>query len=167
MMIEFDNRQEKIDFSESIKGLIFEAVEASLKYEGFREEYELSVVITDNVGIREINREFRDIDRETDVLSFPMLEFEEGYSEEGEFEIDFEDKNPETGAVVLGDIVLSLEKAATQSREYGHSIEREVGFLIVHSCLHLLGYDHENGEDRNIMREKEEKILIEMGLTRQ
>lgn len=167
MMIEFDNRQDKVDFSESVKNLIIQAVGASLKHEGFKEKYELSVVVTDNNGIREINREFRDIDRETDVLSFPMLEFEDGYSEEVEVEIDFEDKNPETGAVVLGDIVLSLEKAAAQSQEYGHSIEREVGFLTVHSCLHLLGYDHENEEDRNIMREKEEQILVEMGLTRQ
>jgi probable rRNA maturation factor len=165
-MIEFDNRQDKIDFSDDIKKNIEISIEGSLKFEEFEKPCEISVVITDNAGIREINREFRNIDKETDVLSFPMLDFEEDYCEEEEIQVGVEDINPSSGEVVLGDIVISLEKALEQSRDYEHSFEREVAFLTVHSVLHLLGYDHEKEEDRVIMRSKEEEILSKLGLCR-
>lgn len=165
-MIEIDNRQNKIDFTEEMKILINEAVECTIKYENFNKPYELSIIVTDNNEIREINKQFRGIDKETDVLSFPMLDFDEGYYEDGEVEIDIEDINPESGAVVLGDMIISLEKAKEQSIEYGHSFERELAFLVVHSMLHLLGYDHEEEEDRIIMRQKEEEILNNLGLSR-
>lgn len=158
-MIYFDNRQDKVEFNVETMNLIEKAVSTTLDYENFNKPNEISVVITDNEGIREINREFRNIDRETDVLSFPMLEFEDDYAEDGEIEIDVEDTNPDTGDVILGDIVLSLEKAQAQAVEYGHSYEREISFLTVHSVLHLLGYDHEKEADKNIMRSKEEAIL--------
>ncbi|MCX7694550.1 MAG: rRNA maturation RNase YbeY [Caloramator sp.] len=165
-MIEYDNRQNKIEFTDEMRNLINRAVEFTMKYENFNKPYELSIIITDNEEIREINKQFRGINKETDVLSFPMLEYDEGYYEEGEIEVDIEDINPESGAVVLGDMVISLEKAKEQSIEYGHSFERELAFLVVHSTLHLLGYDHEIEEDRIIMRRKEEDILNNIGLTR-
>lgn len=165
-MIEVDNRQNKFEITQDIINLIEKTIEESLKFEKFNLNYEISVVLTDNEEIRQINKLYRGIDRETDVLSFPMLEYDEGYEEDGVIEVDFEDLNPETGGVVLGDIVVSLEKARQQAEEYGHSFERELSFLIVHSVLHLLGYDHENDSDRAIMREKEENILSNLGQTR-
>lgn len=165
-MIEFDNRQDKLEFTDIYRQLIKSCIEEVLDYEKFNKASEISVVITDNEGIRKINREYRNIDKETDVLSFPMLEYEEGYYKEGKIDVDFEDINPETGNVVLGDIVISLEKAKSQAEEFGHSIQREIAFLTVHSMLHLLGYDHERDEDRVIMREKEEEILNRLGLIR-
>ncbi|MBZ4663133.1 MAG: ybeY [Caloramator sp.] len=165
-MIEIDNRQNKIDFTEEMKKLISKAVEGTIKYENFNKPYELSIIITDNNEIKEINKQFRGIDKETDVLSFPMLDFDDGYYEDGEIEVDIEDINPESGAVVLGDMIISLEKAKEQSVEYGHSFERELAFLVVHSMLHLLGYDHEEEKDRIIMRQKEEDILNNIGLSR-
>lgn len=161
-MIEFDNRQNIIEFNDEIKNLIEKSINKALEYENFTKPYEISVVLTDNNGIKEINREFRGIDKETDVLSFPMLDIK--HNEKNN--IDFEDFNMETGEVVLGDIVLSLQKAQSQSIEYGHSIEREIAFLTVHSVLHLLGYDHEEDSDRIIMREREEKILDNLGIIR-
>lgn len=165
-MIDFDNRQKKIDFTEEMMNLIEKSIRSALKYENFTKASEISVVITDNEGIRDINREFRNIDKETDVLSFPMLEFEGNYAEDNEIEIGLEDTNPETGDVILGDIVISLEKALSQANEYGHSFERELSFLTVHSVLHLLGYDHEIESDRVIMRGKEEEILNLFGQLR-
>lgn len=165
-MIEIDNRQDKFEVTNEMYNLIETTINEALRFENFKLDYEISVVLTDNKEIREINKLYRQIDKETDVLSFPMLDYDDGYEEEGEIEIDVEDLNPETGCVVLGDIVISLEKAKQQAEEYGHSFEREISFLVVHSVLHLLGYDHENDEDRIIMREKEEKILSNLGQTR-
>ncbi|QCX32404.1 rRNA maturation RNase YbeY [Caloramator sp. E03] len=160
-MIEFDNRQNKIEFTQEIQDIIEKSIYSTLQHENFSKPYEISVVLTDNDKIKEINKEFRGIDRETDVLSFPMLN--EKFIDNN---FNFEDINPQTGEVVLGDIVLSLEKAKSQAIEYGHSFEREVSFLTVHSVLHLLGYDHERDEDRIIMRQKEESILEKIGLVR-
>jgi probable rRNA maturation factor len=165
-MIEIDNRQNKFDADDSLFVLIEKAIKYSLKHEGFEKAVEVSVVLTDNEGICEINKQYRNIDSPTDVLSFPMLDFEEGYAIEGDVETDIEDINPENGDVVLGDIVISLERAFEQSIEFGHSFHREIAFLTVHSVLHLLGYDHIKDEDRIIMREKEETILSGLELTR-
>jgi len=141
------NEQEKIAYKPEYEELIKQAVEGTLKYEGFEKKCEVSVTFTDNEKIRILNNEYRNIDRETDVLSFPM-------DDEGE-------------DVVLGDIVISLEKALEQSESYGHSLEREISFLCVHSCLHLLGYDHETGEDdEREMFKKQDEILLSIGQTR-
>lgn len=164
-MIEFDNRQNSVNFTQELEDLIQSSISFALQYEKFIKPHEMSVVITDNKGIKAINNEFRSIDMETDVLSFPMLQYEP--SEEKDFKLEFDDLNPETGEAVLGDIVLSLEKALAQSKEYDHSFEREVAFLIVHSVLHLLGYDHEKDEDRKVMRQKEEAILDSMDMKRE
>lgn len=122
-------------------------------------EFEVSVLITDDDGIHELNREFRGIDRKTDVLSFPMLEYE---SEEK----PKEDMLPGEENI-LGDIVISLETAVSQAEEYGHSVLREISFLTVHSMLHLFGYDHETDKDRQKMRDREEYFLNKLGLVRE
>ena len=125
--------------------------------------YEINVLVTDNAGIRAINRETRQIDKETDVLSFPMFEFVPG-----ELPEQWEDLlNPETGMVCLGDMVLSVEKALEQGYEYGHGIKREIGYLVVHSVLHLLGYDHlDEGPMKRQMRLQEETIMAQLLLGR-
>ena len=136
--------------------LIQKAAEAALCYENFPQDAEIEVLFASLEEIREINMEQRGIDRPTDVLSFPM--------EEEPFEAE---ADPSTDAVLLGSMVLCLEKAKQQAEEYGHSEEREIAFLTVHSVLHLLGYDHELGEEEEReMFAKQEEILQEMGLTR-
>jgi probable rRNA maturation factor len=165
-MIEIDNKQITIKITEEINKTIINAIEQTLIYENFHKPFDVSVLITDNIGIQRINLEFRHIDKSTDVLSFPMQSYIKGHYENEDFETSFEDINPETGAILLGDIVISSEKAFTQAEEYGHSIFREIAFLTVHSVLHLLGYDHEVEEDRFIMRNKEEEVLNIMQLFR-
>lgn len=133
--------------------LIRKACNATLNYEGIVEPCEVDVTLVTDETIKEMNNEFRNIDSSTDVLSFPL-------GEDGVY-----DKNPETNALMLGDIVISVEHALYQADLYGHSQSREIAFLTVHSMLHLLGYDHVNGGlEQTIMREKEEAILETLGL---
>ncbi len=135
--------------------LVRRACKATLVFEHFPYPAEISVTFTDDEKIRELNREHRHLDRPTDVLSFPLCE-------KGEYE-----PSPENGCVALGDIVISMEHAEAQAQEYGHSFEREVAYLTVHSMLHLLGYDHENGGLEQVrMREREEGILKQLGRPR-
>ncbi len=129
-----------------------------LSAEGWNDA-EVSVVVTGDDEIKALNREFRGKDEPTDVLSFPLEEWD---LEEGEDESELGDPSPPE--VLLGDVVISLERAAAQSDEYGHSLQRELGFLLVHGVLHLLGYDHETDEERQAMREREEAILSQLGL---
>lgn len=150
------NEQEKMTPPEDIEHLIEICTAAALEEEGIDDTAEVSVTLVDNEGIRELNREHRDIDRETDVLSFPLGD-DDGY------EVD-----PDNDAIMLGDIVISLEKAAQQAEEYRHSYRREVAFLITHSLFHLLGYDHVNSEEEEkIMFGKQEKVLDKLGITRE
>ena len=150
--IDITNSQKKLPFPMAYRTLIRRAVKATLSYEAFDRPCEVSVTIVDNEDIHEMNLQHRGIDRPTDVLSFPM------------FDEDFDDGED----CVLGDIVISLEKATEQAAEYGHSLEREVAFLTVHSVLHLLGYDHEEGKaEESEMFEKQEAVLSGMGLARQ
>lgn len=149
------NEQDKIKFTPAMRRLIRRSCNAVLVNEDMLMPCEISVTLVDNERIAVLNGDFRNKPVETDVLSFPL-------GENGYF-----DKNPETGANLLGDIVISLEKAFRQAEEFGHSTEREVAFLTVHSMHHLLGYDHENGgEEERIMRAKEEQVLEKMGLPR-
>lgn len=144
--------------------LLKRAVSAALEYEEVDVPCEVHVLYTDNAGIRELNREFREIDRETDVLSFPLLDLRPG--DRPQAGIDTVD--PETGAVELGDMVLSLEKAESQAAEYGHSFQREAAFLAVHSVLHLLGYDHERSpQEDKLQTEKAEAVLASLELRRE
>ena len=147
-MIYFLNEQERFAVTYSLKMLIRRAVVSTLEYESFDGDAEVSITFTDNEGIRVLNAEHRGIDRPTDVLSFPLNDPE---SEEWESE--------------LGDVVISLERAAEQAEEFGHSFSREVAFLTVHSMLHLLGYDHVNSEAEDAeMRRRQREILEGMGL---
>lgn len=156
----WEDCQNKIKITDSEINTITQAIEAALDYEEFDYDTEINLMFTDNDGIREINREQRNIDRATDVLSFPMLEQEDGG-------IVIYDEDFINGRVLLGDIVISLERAEEQAKEYGHSFSREIGFLAVHSVLHLLGYDHELGEaEEKEMFSKQEEILKNIGLTR-
>ena len=138
-------------------------INAVLKAEGVTAKCEINVLVTDDAGIREINRTSRNIDSATDVLSFPMFELAPG-----ELPADWtEYEDPDTGLVPLGDTVISMEHVAAQAREYGHAKRRELSYLVVHSVLHLLGYDHlDEGPQKARMRAREEAILGELGIGR-
>ncbi len=149
------NDQKQVKIPTGIRLLIRRCCHAVLELEGFDGSAEVSVRFVDNEQIRQLNYQYRNIDRETDVLSFPL-------GENGKYDV-----NLDTGAKLLGDIVISVEKAFEQSELYNHSLQREIGFLTVHSMLHLLGYDHENGGLEEVhMREKEETVLTQIGLKR-
>lgn len=142
MEIYIDNRQDKVEIKDEISEVIEKVVNEVLIFEDESLDCEVSVSFVDNEEIRELNREYRGVDRETDVLSFPM---------EDEFLVG--------GPILLGDIIISLEKALEQSVDFGHSLYREVAYLTAHSMFHLLGYDHMKEEEKNIMREKEKEIM--------
>ena len=148
--------------NEAIDNLLTEVAVNAIKSEYSSEDFDVTITYTDNEEIRKLNSEFRNIDKETDVLSFPMQEFKNGFPT---MNLDVE-KDPETGRIYLGDVVLSVEKATAQAEEYGHSFEREMSFLVAHSVLHLLGYDHINDDERKIMEQKQEAILQSMGINR-
>ena len=204
MNVLITNEQDKIAAGQDIEELVRSAVAASLEYMGVDRDAEISVLFTDNENIRELNREHRGIDRTTDVLSFPMYEFDQdgemideygeyglgdendvedesgaddssdknGLSyESGEYDVEADEENEEYGELFedelcLGDIVISLDRAAEQAKEYGHSFQREVAFLTVHSMLHLLGYDHMTPEDEKEMFGYQKKIMEKLGISR-
>lgn len=140
---------------------------AVLEAENCPYEVQVNVLLTDNQGIREFNRQYRQIDRETDVLSFPNLEYETP----GRFEIGQEQEadcfDPDSGELILGDIILSVDRVAGQAEEYGHSLRRELAFLMAHSMLHLCGYDHMEPEEAAVMEQKQEQVLTSLGITRE
>ncbi len=149
------NRQKDVKIPSGIRLLIRRCCHAVLATEGFEDPAEVSVSFVNNEQIRELNNEFRHKDAATDVLSFPL-------GENGVYDI-----SEETGACQLGDVVISVPKAMEQAEQYGHSLQREMGFLTVHSMLHLLGYDHEAGGIEALrMREKEETVMSKLGLAR-
>ena len=146
--------------------IIREIIPAVLEYEECPYEAEVSVILTDNAAIQELNREYRQVDAPTDVLSFPMLSFERE-SDFSHVEDCVEDCfNPETGELVLGDMILSVEKVMEQAEKYGHSRERELAFLVTHSMLHLCGYDHMEEAEREEMERRQDDILSGKGYHR-
>lgn len=150
-----DNQQNVMKIPTGVRMLVRRCCKAVLANEEFNDSAEISVTFVDDETIHELNKKHRNIDKSTDVLSFPM-------GENGKF-----DTNLDTGAKVLGDIIISIEHAFAQAEKYGHTLQREIGFLTVHSLLHLLGYDHENGGLEAVkMREKEETVLTRVGLKR-
>ncbi len=156
-----------VTFPFNVEEIVEKVALAVLDAEQCPYEVELNVLLTDNEGIHEYNREYRQIDRETDVLSFPNLDF----AEPGDFEID-EDReadyfDPDSGELILGDIIISVEKVAEQAESYGHSQKREFAFLVAHSMLHLSGYDHMEPEEAAVMEAKQEQILSGLGITRE
>lgn len=150
------NNQKEIKVPVGIRLLIRRCCQAVLRMENFNQNAEVSVSFVSNNEIRSLNKIYRNKDSVTDVLSFPL-------GSEGKYDV-----NKETGCALLGDVVISLETAMRQAKIYGHSLKREIGFLTVHSMLHLLGYDHETSPlDERIMREKEEQVLGELGISRE
>nr|WP_314463288.1 rRNA maturation RNase YbeY [uncultured Clostridium sp.] len=146
--------------------IITSVAEEALDYENCPYEAEINVLITDNEDIRLINQEYRNIDSPTDVLSFPMIEYETPSDFDHLEEAEYDSFNPETGELLLGDIVVSVDKVEEQAEKYGHSIERELAFLVAHSMLHLCGYDHMEDEERLVMERKQEEILSRRGYVR-
>lgn len=152
--IDYTDEQDKLEPPEDFERLIDDCTRSALEEEEISGDAEVSVTLVDNARIRELNNEFREIDRETDVLSFPMGD------DEG-FEVD-----PDNDAILLGDIVISAEKAKAQAEEYGHSFKREMAFLLTHSLFHLLGYDHTTPEEEAEMFAKQERVLERLGISR-
>lgn len=146
--------------------IIRDIVEASLDYEECPYESEVNVVLTDDAGIQEINSEYRQIDAPTDVLSFPMVDFESEADFDHVEDAALDYFNPETGELMLGDIVISVDKVAEQAEKYGHSQTRELAFLVAHSMLHLCGYDHMEEEARASMEQRQREILSGKGYER-
>ena len=166
-MLYIDDRQEKIKPTEELIDKIKATIDFALKEEGVKIPYQISLLFVDNEEIREINKENRNIDKVTDVLSFPMLDYEEDkVFKDMYLNYEFDETFKDGDELVLGDIVLSLERALEQSIEYNHSFEREASYLVVHSVLHLLGYDHMEEDEKRIMRTEEEKILSKMNIVR-
>ena len=147
----FDDQDIKL--SMDTEALVVSACNATLTTEGFDRAAEINVTLVDADAIKQLNRDFRNIDKETDVLSFPL-------GADGIYDI-----NPENGCLMLGDVVISVEQALKQAEQFGHSTEREIAYLTVHSVLHLLGYDHvDEAEEKIKMRKREEETLKEIGL---
>ncbi|WP_160670852.1 rRNA maturation RNase YbeY [Clostridium sp. C8-1-8] len=167
-MIYIDNRQEKISLDKDFEKIIEDVIITALNEENVDRSCEISVIFVDNISIREINKETRNMDKETDVLSFPMLDYPKGKVYKDVYiDYNFDASFFDEADLVLGDVVLSLEKAKEQSEEFNHSFTRECCYLVVHSILHLLGYDHMEEEEKSIMREREESILEKLNITRE
>ena len=166
-MLYTENRQDKLEVTENFIERLSKVCDFALKEEGVECQYQISLLFVDNEEIREINNETRNIDRATDVLSFPMLDFEDKkVFNEMYLNYDFDETFKDGDELILGDMVLSLERALEQSEEYGDSYEREVSYLVVHSILHLLGYDHMEEDDKKRMRKREEEILNKLQIRR-
>lgn len=155
LKIDFRNNQKAIEVPKGLRTVIRRCIAETLKVTEFQGDAEVSVTLVDNEQIKRLNKEFRDKNKVTDVISFPLGAYDEY------------DLNPDTGAYQLGDIVISMEKAHAQAIEYGHSLTREVGFLATHSTLHLLGYIHEdNPAAEKVMVDLQEKVLNNLNITR-
>ncbi len=156
----------EVQYPFDVQQTVEAVAEAVLAAEKCPYEVQVNVLLTDNRGIREFNREYRRIDRETDVLSFPNLE----YAVPGSFEIPREQEadcfDPDSGELILGDIILSVDRVAVQAKQYGHSQRRELAFLVAHSMLHLCGYDHMEPEEAAVMEHRQEQVLNALGITR-
>lgn len=167
-MLYTDNRQNKIEVTEEFINRISEVCDFTLKEESVDKNYQISLLFVDNNEIKDINEETRGINKATDVLSFPMIDYEKGKVYKDMYiGHEFDETYMDGDELVLGDMVLSLEKALEQSIEYNHSYEREVCYLVVHSILHLLGYDHMEEEEKIVMRKREEEILNKLKIIRE
>lgn len=155
-----------IELQLDYKDIITKVVKKSLEYEKCPYEVELNVILTDNHEIAEINRDYRNIDAPTDVLSFPLVDYTEPAKFVGLEEEADDYFNPETGELLLGDIIISVEKVMVQAKEYGHSNERELAFLTAHSMMHLFGYDHMEEKERILMEGKQKEVLAELQINR-
>ena len=167
-MIFVDNRQEKIEVRDNLTSHLEKVITFVLKEESVKENCEISLVFVDNEEIKNINRETRNIDKVTDVLSFPMIDYEKGKVYKDLYlDFNFDSTFFDDGNLVLGDIVISLERSLEQSLEFNHSFFRETSYLVIHSVLHLLGYDHMEEDEKKVMREREEYILKKLNIPRE
>ena len=155
---------QKLPFS--AEEILSDVMEDVLTAEGCPYEASVNLLLTDGAGIRQYNRDFRDTDAETDVLSFPNLDFEKPGDFSGAESAPADCFDPDSGELLLGDIILNLERVETQAKEYGHSILREFAFLLAHSLYHLCGYDHMEEDEARLMEEKQEAALQRLGITR-
>ncbi len=162
--IEYENAKEE-QFPFDVRSVIEQTVEAALDQENCEYDVYIEVVLTDDADIHEVNKETRGIDRATDVLSFPNCFFESP-ADFSQIEEQEECFHPETGELMLGDIMISVDHVFAQAEEYGHSVKRELAFLVAHSMLHLMGYDHMEEDERLVMEERQEMILSKIGITR-
>lgn len=162
----FVENETEYNFDFDIEKVVESVVIEVLDSEGCPYESQVNVLLTDNEGIRMFNKEYRNIDKETDVLSFPNLDFEEPgfYEVDEDAEADYFD--PESGELILGDIIISVDKVKEQSESYGHSQKREFAFLVAHSMLHLAGYDHMEPDEAKVMEAKQEAVLQKLNITR-
>lgn len=160
--------EEEVDvtFSFDYKEITKNVIEKALDMEKFPFEAEVSITLTNDDAIKEINNEFRQLDKSTDVLSFPLIEYI-GPGDFSDLETRMDIFNPETGEAMLGDIVISVEHVFKQASDYGHSIKREYAFLIAHSILHLMGYDHMTPPEAKVMEAKQEAVLNALHITRE
>lgn len=166
-MTSYVENETEIELPFDMQEILDKIMDVVMEMEECPYETSVNLLLTDNEGIREYNREYRNIDKETDVLSFPNIDFEK----EGDFS-HVEDAqadcfDPDSGELLLGDIILSVDRIQEQSREYGHSLLREFAFLTAHSMFHLCGYDHMVPEEAAVMEEKQEEILRRLGITRE
>ena len=155
-----------VDYEDIINRVVEEAVD----YEKCPYEVQVQVILTDNEAIHGINKEYREVDRPTDVLSFPMINYEKPADFDG-LEKDMNNNpedyfDPDSGELVLGDIIISVEKVMEQAESYGHTKERELGFLVAHSMMHLFGYDHMEEDEAAVMEAKQSEVLEKLGITR-
>lgn len=162
----FVENETEVTFDFDVNEIVKKVVDTVVDMENCPYEAQVNVLLTDNEGIRYFNKEYRDIDRETDVLSFPNVDFETP----GVFDIDEDSEadyfDPESGELILGDIIISVDKVMEQAENYGHSRLREFAFLVAHSMLHLSGYDHMEPEEAKVMEEKQETVLNTLNITR-
>ena len=165
MTIEYEE-DTTVDFDLDSRQLAETVINAALDHEDFPYEAEVNLTLVDNEQIHRINKEYRQIDRPTDVLSFPLLSYETAGDFSGLEEEAYENFNPDTGEILLGDIVISVDHVRAQAKEYGHSELREFSFLIAHSMLHLLGYDHMDDDEREEMESLQESILQGLDIKR-
>lgn len=166
-MTSYVENETDVEFLFDIEQLLTVLMNEVLDREGCPYEAQVNLLLTDNEGIRQYNNEYRQIDKATDVLSFPMIEFEK----EGEFSVvekpGADCFEPESGELMLGDIIISVDKVKEQAEQYGHSQKREFAFLVTHSLLHLCGYDHMEPDEAKVMEQKQDEILTALGITRQ
>lgn len=165
-MTSYVENETEVSFPFDVQGILDKIMEAVLQMENCPYEATVNLLITDNAGIREYNKNYRGIDRETDVLSFPNLSFdtEGSFAQAEEAAADYFD--PDSGELILGDIILSADRVLSQAQEYGHSVLREFAFLTAHSMFHLCGYDHMESQEAAVMEKKQEAVLGQLGITR-
>ncbi len=166
-MTSYVENETEVSFSFDVKEVADSVIETILTQEGCPYEAQINLLLTDNEGIRTYNAQFREIDRATDVLSFPNVDYEEpgDFSDLEEQEADYFD--PDSGELILGDIIISVDKVKEQAQSYGHSEKREFAFLVAHSMLHLCGYDHMEEAEAKVMEAKQEEALRTLGITRE